>query len=61
VESSLANVNLHFVDSVEKANNFITWLSQRRPHDAIAIDIETGEFPGQPKEGALLRGTVTFD
>jgi DNA polymerase-1 len=53
VESSLANVNLHYIDNVETANSFITWLGQRRPNDAIAIDIETGEFPGQPREGAL--------
>ena len=53
MESSLANVNLHYVDSVEVANNFITWLSQRRPHDAICIDIETGEFSGRPTSDAL--------
>ena len=53
MESSLANVNLHYVDSVEVANSFLTWLGQRRPHDAVCIDIETGEFPGQPTEGAL--------
>ena len=49
----LSNVQLHLVDSAEKAGEFLTWLSQRRPHDAIAIDIETGEVPGQHKNGAF--------
>lgn len=50
----LSNVKLHLVDSVEEANNFITWLSQRRPYDAVSVDIETGEDPGQdPNKGAL--------
>jgi len=49
----LSNVQLNYVDSVEKAQNFLTWLSQRRPEDAIAIDIETGELPGRPTKDAL--------
>jgi DNA polymerase-1 len=51
--SDLSNVQLHLVDSVEKANDFIHWLGQRRPHNAIAVDTETGELPGKPREHAL--------
>lgn len=49
----LDGVQVTLVDSVEKANEFMSWLSQRRPHDAIAIDTETGERPGMPREHAL--------
>lgn len=41
------------VDSVEKASEFISWLGERRPHNAIAIDTETGELPGNPRDHAL--------
>ena len=34
----LGDVQLHLVDSVEKAGELLTWLGERRPHDAIAID-----------------------
>lgn len=49
----LENVQLHFVDSVEKAQQFLTWLGERRPRNAIAIDTETGELPGRPRNDAL--------
>ncbi len=50
----LDSVQLHFVDSVSKAEEFLRWLGERRPHDAIALDIETGEGnSGDPKNGAL--------
>lgn len=49
----LSNVKLHLVDSTEKASQFISWLGERRPHNAVAIDIETGEYPGTDKKGAL--------
>ena len=49
----LGDVQLHLVDSVEKAGEFLTWLGQRRPHDAIAIDTETGEYPGHDRKDAL--------
>lgn len=49
----LSGVQLHLVDNVEKAQNFLTWLSERRPHDAIAIDTETGELPNRPHSDAL--------
>jgi DNA polymerase I len=45
-ESGLSNVKLHLVDTVEKAEQFLSWLGERRPMNAIAIDIETGEKPG---------------
>jgi DNA polymerase-1 len=49
----LGDVQLHLVDSVEKAGEFLTWLGERRPYDAIAIDTETGEYPGRERKDAL--------
>lgn len=50
----LASVQLHLVDSVEKAGEFLRWLGERRPHGAIGLDIETGEGrSGDRKTGAL--------
>jgi DNA polymerase-1 len=49
----LTDVKLHLVDSIEKAGQFLSWLGERRPHNAVAIDIETGEYPGTDKKGAL--------
>jgi len=49
----LENVQLHLVDNVDKAQNFLRWLGERRPHDAIAVDIETGELPGNPRKDAF--------
>jgi len=49
----LEGVQLHLVDSVEKAHDFIRWLGERRPMNAIAIDTETGELPGNPRKDAL--------
>ena len=51
--NGLGDVQLHLVDSVEKAGEFLTWLGERRPHDAIAIDTETGEYPGRDRKDAL--------
>jgi DNA polymerase-1 len=51
--NGLGDVKLHLVDSVEKATEFLTWLGERRPHAAIAIDTETGELPGGLREHAL--------
>jgi DNA polymerase-1 len=51
--NGLNDVQLHLVDSVESAGKFITWLGERRPHDAIAIDTETGEREGRPRSDAL--------
>lgn len=51
--SGLGDVKLHLVDNVEKAETFIRWLGERRPHNAIAVDTETGELPGGKREDAL--------
>lgn len=51
--NGLDGVQLHLVDSVEKASEFMSWLGQRRPLEAIAIDTETGELPGRPRKDAL--------
>jgi len=51
--AGLDGVRLELVNSVDKAQEFISWLGERRPHNAIAIDTETGELPGNPKDHAL--------
>ena len=51
--NGLEGIQVTLVDSVEKAGQFISWLGERRPYDAIAVDIETGERPGMPKDHAL--------
>ena len=51
--SSLNDVRLELVDSVDQAAKFMAWLSERRPLNAIAIDTETGELLGNPKKHAL--------
>jgi DNA polymerase-1 len=53
VNEGLGSPNLHLVDSVAEAQNFLSWLGERRPHDAVAIDLETGEHKGRDKSGAL--------
>lgn len=52
-DEGLASVKLHLVDSVEKAAEFLSWLGERRPMNAIAIDTETGELPGGNRADAL--------
>lgn len=51
--ADLSGVQLELVDSVEKAGKFMTWLSERRPDDIIAVDTETGELPGNNTRDAL--------
>jgi DNA polymerase-1 len=51
--NGLENVQLELVDSVAKAQELISWLGERRPFNAIAIDTETGELPGKPKDHAF--------
>jgi DNA polymerase I len=51
--TGLGDVSLQLVDSVEQAGKFLTWLGERRPLDAIAIDTETGELPGGKRDDAL--------
>ncbi len=38
---------------MQTAQDFLTWLGERRPYNAIAIDTETGELPGRPHKDAL--------
>lgn len=51
--TGLGDIRLELVDSVDQAQKFISWLGERRPHNAIAIDTETGELPGGKREDAL--------
>ena len=51
--NGLEGIQVTLVDSVEKAGQFISWLGERRPYDAIAVDIETGERLGMPRDHAL--------
>jgi DNA polymerase-1 len=53
MSDKLGDVQLHLVNTVDEAQNFLRWLGERRPHDAIAIDTETGELPGGPRKDAL--------
>jgi DNA polymerase-1 len=48
--ADLSGVQLHLVDSVEMAGRFMTWLSERRPDDVVAVDTETGEIPGNDRK-----------
>lgn len=52
-DNDLSNVQLHLVDNVQKAQDFLHWLGQRRPYNAISVDTETGELPGNPRDHAL--------
>jgi DNA polymerase-1 len=49
----LEGTQFHFVNNTETASQFLTWLGERRPNGAIAIDIETGELPGNHTKDAL--------
>jgi len=51
--TNLDGVKLELVDNVDKAREFISWLGERRPHNAISIDTETGERPGGKRDDAL--------
>lgn len=51
--AGLEGIQLELVDSAEQASKFISWLGERRPLNAIAIDTETGELPGNPRDHAL--------
>ena len=51
--NDLGSVQLDLVDSAEQAQKFLSWLGERRPMGAIAVDIETGEIPGRNPKHAL--------
>lgn len=53
IPRGLDGIQLHLVDNVAKAEEFVRWIGERRPHDAVAVDIETGEFPGRDPKHAL--------
>ena len=53
VSEGLGAPKLTLVDSVEEAENFLRWLGESRPLNAVAIDLETGEHPGNNKKDAL--------
>jgi DNA polymerase-1 len=51
--TDLSSVQLHLVDNAQKATEFLAWLSERRPHNALAVDTETGELSGNPRTDAF--------
>ena len=51
--AGLDGVQLELIDSIDQAQKFMHWLGERRPLNAIAIDTETGELPGNPRDHAL--------
>jgi DNA polymerase-1 len=51
--TGLGDIRLELVNSAEQAARFISWLGERRPLNAIAVDIETGELPGGKRDDAL--------
>lgn len=51
--ADLSGVNLHYVDSVDKAAALMRWLGERHPTETLGVDIETGELPGRHKDDAL--------
>ena len=53
IAKGLQGVKLHLVEDVETASKFLSWLGERRPHDAVGFDIETGERRGNDPKDAL--------
>ena len=51
--SGLDGIQVDLVNSVDKAKEFISWLGERRPYNALGVDIETGESPGKNRDDAL--------
>lgn len=51
--NDLSSVQLHLVDNAQKATEFLAWLSERRPYNALSVDTETGELPGNPRDDAF--------
>jgi len=49
----LSHVVLRLIDDVQSAQDFLTWLGERRPEQAIGLDIETGQLPGRLSKDAL--------
>jgi hypothetical protein len=53
MSEGLQGIQVHLVDNSETAAEFMRWAGERRPLDAIGLDTETGELPGEPSNGAL--------
>ena len=51
--TGLGNPQLKLITSAADAQEFLRWMGQRRPLNAVAVDLETGEHPGKPKDDAL--------
>lgn len=51
--TGLGNPKLKLITNTADAQEFLDWIGQRRPLNAIAIDLETGEYPGRHKDDAL--------
>lgn len=49
----LSGVTFRVVDSVDAAMAFLTWLGERHEGGVIAVDTETGEYPGRPRDDAF--------
>lgn len=49
----LGDVKLTLVDDVDSASKLMSWLGERHENNAIGVDTETGEIPGNPKDDAL--------
>lgn len=58
--SSLSDVKLNLVTSVDEAFELLRWLGERHTGDCIGFDIETGEYPGNDGKDALspYRGRI---
>jgi len=51
--SGLGSPSLHLVETLEDGIDFLRWMGEKRPHNAIGVDIETGERPGKNPKDAL--------
>jgi DNA polymerase-1 len=51
--SGLGQPSLHLIETIEDAQAFLSWMGEKRPYNAISIDLETGEYPGRDTKDAL--------
>lgn len=51
--TGLGNPSLHLIESVDDGQEFLRWLGERRENDAVSVDLETGELPGNDAKDAL--------
>ena len=45
---ALSGINVHLVDDIDTAHEFLRWLGERRPENMLAMDIETGSTARTP-------------